>query len=173
MTKNYFAFGSNLFARRLCQRIPSAKVIGTYTLPAHVLRFHKRGEDGSGKCDAYFTDNQHDSVIGRLFAIACVEIAKLDRCEGLGKGYEKKEVHVINEKGETETAFTYYADSRFIDNSIQPFSWYKQHVVAGAKEGGLPAEYIEKIETVPTQTDSDSAREKKQMALHQLHKPKT
>ena len=48
----YFAYGSNLHPERLRERVPSAESLGVARLEAHVLRFHKRGRDGSGKCDA-------------------------------------------------------------------------------------------------------------------------
>jgi hypothetical protein len=38
---------------------------------------------------------------------------------------------------------TYIADASFIDDSLQPYSWYKDFVLAGAEEHGLPAEYVE------------------------------
>ena len=167
MRKNYFAYGSNMFSKRLRDRVPSAKAIGTYTLPAHDLRFHKRSDrDNSGKCDVYQTDDQNDAVIGRLFTIDTAEEDALDTVEGLGNGYERKEVCVIDENGNTETAFTYYADKSYIDDSLKPYTWYKKHVVAGAKEGGLPAEYIAKIEAVDADEDPDHARHQKEMKLH-------
>ena len=167
MRKNYFAYGSNMLSKRLRHRIPSAKAIGTYTLPAHDLRFHKRSDrDNSGKCDVYQTDDQNDAVIGILFTIESADECKLDKAEGLGNGYEKKEVEVGDENGTTETAFTYYANRDCINDAIRPFTWYKQHVVTGAKEGGLPAEYIAKIEAVEADEDPDQDREQREMALH-------
>ena len=167
MRKNYFAYGSNMFSKRLRDRVPSAKAIGIYTLPAHDLRFHKRSDrDNSGKCDVYQTGNQNDLVIGRLFTIDTADECKLDKSEGLGDGYDRKEVEVSDENGTTETAFTYYANRDCIDDAIRPFTWYKQHVVTGAKEGGLPAEYIAKIEAVEADEDPDRARHQKEIKLH-------
>ncbi len=167
MMKNYFAFGSNMFSKRLCERVPSAKAVGTYTLSKHDLRFHKRSKkDGSGKCDAYQTDNENDKVIGRLFTIDAAHECQLDKAEGLGKGYEKKCVCLVDENGETEAAFAYFAVRSCIDNNLKPYTWYKKHVVTGAKEGGLPADYIKKIEAVPADKDPDHSREQKEMVLH-------
>ncbi len=167
MQEKYFAYGSNMFARRLCKRVPSAKVIGIYTLPAHDLRFHKRSDkDGSGKCDAYYTGDKNHAVIGRLFTIDAGEVDALDKAEGLGYGYEKKVVRVLNETGETETAFTYCAAPTAINTTIHPFTWYKQHVLTGAKEAGLPPDYIKKIEAITATPDPNRDREKIEMALH-------
>lgn len=41
--------------------------------PAHRLRFHKVGEDGSGKCDAEETGDPEDRVIGVVYAISASE----------------------------------------------------------------------------------------------------
>lgn len=46
----YFAYGSNLCVRRLRRRVPSARALGPARLDGWTLRWHKRGEDGSGKC---------------------------------------------------------------------------------------------------------------------------
>ena len=165
--KKYFAYGSNMFVRRLQKRVPGATALGVYTLTAHDLRFHKlSNKDCSGKCDAYFTDNPSDAVIGRLFAIDAAEEDALDKIEGLGKGYEKKEVRVVGENGETETAFTYYADPECINEHLRPFTWYKKHVLVGAKEAELPDDYIKKIEAVAADEDMDSVRAEKELQLH-------
>ena len=57
----YFAYGSNMSSRRLKNRVESANVISTGILEKYKLKFHKISEDGSGKCDAFFTDN-HDYI---------------------------------------------------------------------------------------------------------------
>lgn len=165
---NYFAYGSNMFVPRLRDRVPSAVVIGVYTLPEHQLKFHKRSDkDGSGKCDVFFTGDENDFVVGILFEIDGGEEKVLDKFEGLGKGYEKKNVTVANADGENETAFTYYADKKCIDESLRPLHWYKQHVLAGAIENGLPDDYVEKIESVADVFDADEKRAQTEMALHE------
>lgn len=167
MVIKYFAYGSNMFAARLINRVPSAKVVGTYKLPAHNLLFHKMSkQDGSGKCNAFYTGNQNDFVIGRLFTLDATEVDDLDYCEGLGNGYEKKEVLVVDKNGATETAYTYYATPDCVDNTISPFTWYKQHVLAGAQQGELPSDYIAKIEAVEAKEDTNIKRAQKEMALH-------
>jgi hypothetical protein len=60
-------------------------------LPKHRLRFHKVSNDGSGKCDAQATEDSNDYVIGVLFE-SDNEKPALDRKEGLGIGYNEKEV---------------------------------------------------------------------------------
>ena len=163
--KKYFAYGSNLFAARLQARVPSASAIGVYKLNAHDLRFHKSShQDGSAKCNALETGNDADFVMGRLFEITETEEPALDQAEGLHHGYEKKTVTVTDAHGTPEKAFTYYATD--IDASLRPYRWYKAHVLAGAREAGLPTEYIAKIETVPANKDPNPKRAQREMALH-------
>ena len=54
----YFAYGSNLHPTRLGDRAPSVELVGTAVLEGHALRFHKRGADGSGKCNALATGSR-------------------------------------------------------------------------------------------------------------------
>ena len=66
MTK-YFAYGSNMSIARLRARVPGAERTGVFTLHEHALRFHKLSRnDGSGKCDAFYTGNASDRVVGAL-----------------------------------------------------------------------------------------------------------
>ena len=161
---NYFAYGSNMSLARLRARVPSAEKIGSFMLREHSLRFHKCGQDGSGKCDAFATRNREDVLIGVLFTIDAGEKAHLDRIEGLGRGYEHKWVSVRNDAGLEYEAATYYATS--VDVTLKPFSWYKQHVLVGARESLLPAEYIRAIERVQHLEDPDRSRDRQERALH-------
>ncbi len=160
----YFAFGSNMSSRRLRQRVPGAKPLGTYSLERHELRFHKYNKDGSGKCDAFYTGDKSDVVLGVLYEIDESEKAALDRAEGLGYGYDEKEVFVYGAEGNVEKAVTYYATK--LDESLQPYTWYKEHVLAGAREADLPAAYIAGIEAVEAIRDPDLKREAEQRAIH-------
>src|ERR1700739_3907556 len=72
------------------------------------------------------------------------ERAKLDEVEGVGSGYEHAMVTVINDKGRRRKVLTYLATPDYIDNSLKPYSWYKDFDLAGGREHGLPPEYIAK-----------------------------
>ncbi len=161
----YFAYGSNMCTTRLRARVPSASFICTGTLTGHSLRFHKRSRDGSGKADAFETGNADDRVIGVVFDIDKAEKPKLDGAEGLGKGYIQKLVQVITDTGAVLPAFTYIAESSAIDESLKPYSWYKDFVIQGAKGYELPADYIASIEAVADLPDLDQEREDNQRKL--------
>lgn len=60
---------------------------------------------------------------------------------------------------------TYVAAPDYIDDSLKPYGWYKDFILAGGTEHGLPqeniAEYIESVEKIE---DPDKTRDKKQRA---------
>ena len=160
----YFAYGSNMSLARLRARAPCARRIISCALHGYELRFHKLGQDGSGKCDAYKTASVDALVQGALFEISVAEKASLDRAEGLGRGYNEIWVQVTSEAGELFDAVTYYATS--LDETLKPYSWYLNHVLTGARESSLPGSYIALIEAIETIEDPDLERDKRERGLH-------
>ena len=160
----YFAYGSNMSLKRIRQRVPSARVLGTFSLADHELRFHKHGRDDSGKCDAFYTGNHSHVVTGVLYEIDASEKSVLDQAEGLGNGYDEKEVSVSDAAGNVAKAVSYYATH--INSSLLPFTWYKDHVLIGAREANIPKEYIARIEGVDTVGDPCREREFEQLAIY-------
>lgn len=167
----YFGYGSNLLESRIRQadRAPGARRIGTGVLAGHALRFHKRGQDGSAKCDCHRLEESDHSVgakpeeqirrvvYGVLFEISRHEKVALDRVEGLGSGYQAKEVEVSTSDGST-TAWLYLAEASYIDPSLLPFDWYRDLVLHGSIEAGFPADYVAAIAQTPVRPDDDSKR---------------
>lgn len=160
----YFAYGSNMSSVRLRERTPGARALGIGVLKAHDLRFHKVGQDGSGKCDAFHTNDPADAVVGVLYEIDHVEKPGLDKAEGLGHGYNEKTVNVVNALGVEVTALTYYATA--IDELLKPFSWYQHHVLVGAREASLQQGYIMRIAAVECVEDPDLQRDARQRAMY-------
>ncbi len=155
----YFAYGSNMLTERLRARVSSAQPVGRARLLSHSLHFHKRSEqDGSSKGDAYFTGNEDDVVWGVIFEIADCQKPDLDRCEGLGHGYEEQDVTVIDSDGNPQRAYMYVAAESHIAPALHPYTWYKRLVVDGAREHGLPDDYVAEIEAVNATEDPDRAR---------------
>jgi hypothetical protein len=161
----YFAYGSNMSVNRLRARVPSAEPLGVSRLDQHRLSFHKIGRDGSAKCDACFTGYAEHHVLGILYHIDHAEKAFLDQVEGLGKGYEVKEVDLLHPHGHEVTAFTYYATH--IDPELSPFHWYREHVLRGAEEFGLPEAYIDLIRSVNCIDDEDISRLRRELSIYE------
>lgn len=161
----YFSFGSNMSTPRLAARVPSATFDTVARLEGHVLKFRKRSNmDGSAKCDIVETANRNDRVWGVVFDIDAGEKFDLDRAEGLGYGYEEKRVELTGTNGRKIHAFTYYATD--IDENRKPYTWYTEHVLRGAKEHGLPAEYVAAIEKIESIQDPDRQRHDRELSIY-------
>ena len=148
----YFAYGSNMSTERLRGRAPSARPVGIGRLLHHRRCWHKRGRDGSGKCDVVFAGLDGSAAVwGVLFEIKETDRAALHRAEGLGVGYAQRTVAVLTATG-TRRAMTYQAKPDQTDSTLRPLAWYKAHVVRGAREHGLPAACVRKLEEVDVVT---------------------
>ena len=125
----YFAYGSNLLPSRLLARTPGAVLLGTAWLQGYALRWHKRGKDGTGKCNV--VQEAGSSVPGAVYEIPEAEMADLDRIEG---GYARVAVHL---EGHGE-AWTYIALWACVDEAVEPTAEYVALVMEGRAWHGLP-----------------------------------
>ncbi len=151
--------------RRLIDRVPSAKKVDVGELEKHELKFHKISKkDGSAKCDAYETGNPEHKLYGVVFRISESEKPELDKEEGLGYGYEQKDVKILLNDGTTIEAFTYYATN--INAELKPLDWYKEHVLRGARENELPLEHIRSIENIEHIEDTDIERRDSELSIY-------
>jgi len=168
----YFAYGSNMATSRLRapNRAPSARSLGVEVLRQHSLRFHKKSQDVSGKCDAYSTGRTADVVVGVVFEVDPRDKAALDGAEGLGRGYEEREVPVEMD-GETVRAFCYLAEPEWMQVNLAPYDWYKDWILLGAREHGLPEHYIRSIEMVEAHSDPDDARARREREAQRKSRP--
>jgi gamma-glutamylcyclotransferase len=155
-----FAYGSNLLISRIRERVPGVRLVGAAVLAGHALRWHKVGQDGSGKCDVVALSGSE--VHGVLYDIPIGEKPRLDAAEGLGHGYEER--GVVVRVAEADRACTLY-QATHVDAALPPYSWYKALVLAGARQHALPANYVAMLEAVTAVQDGDAARHEKHMAL--------
>ena len=147
----YAAYGSNLHPLRLSERISSAKLIGTSFLPDWSLRFHKRSLDKSGKCNIV---SGSSGIHVAIYDISIADKTTLDKIEGLGTGYVEISL-AVPDIGECKS---YAAEDSYIDNTLDPYDWYKELVLIGARAHNFPVEYIDKIDAVIARQDLDSRR---------------
>lgn len=152
---HYFAYGSNMLTGRLTRRVRGARPLGPAQLPGHVLRFHLRGSDGSGKCNVVRTGRDDDVVHGVLFDIDERRLPRLHAAEG--PGYECVQMQICM-RDEPLTAAIYRACTAWIDDALAPYGWYQRFVVAGAREHDLPKAYIDAIEHVFARRDPNRWR---------------
>ena len=172
----YFAYGSNMSERRLTtkDRAPSAKVIGTGVLDNHRLTFNKYSKkDGSGKCT--IEPCKSGRVYGVLFKINKAEECSLDKAEGAcgNGGYKKitRDIKIWESKcskykcGKTVCGVKTYQATNPCQN-LKPYTWYKQHVLVGAKEQNLPQCYIDFLKTFAADKDCCEKREMCQLSIY-------
>ena len=153
-----------MLTARLRVRCSSAEPVCIGTVRGRALRWHKRSDDGSGKCDVA-VGGPNDVVQGVVFRIADGEHTALDRAEGHRRGYEHDDVEVETDAGPLR-CLTYLATRT--EEGLRPYDWYKQLVLAGALEHELPENYVTPIAAVRATPDPDPRRETRMEAEHLL-----
>ncbi|MDX1515988.1 MAG: gamma-glutamylcyclotransferase family protein [Woeseiaceae bacterium] len=154
----YAAYGSNLHPLRLQQRLASMKLLGTQRLGTRSLAFHKRGRDGSGKCSISVGS---DSLFVAVYEIDPDGLARLDRIEGVGTGYDRIVVDVPG----YGACHSYRASPSYVDESLKPFDWYRELVLLGCRYHGFPPDYTDRIRRADTMEDPDRNRRSEQWRL--------
>ena len=157
MSVHYFAYGSNLCRSRLVSRATGAESLGAAALTGYRLRWHKRSVDGSGKCSVE-PAAAATAVYGVVYRMSKVAKRALDRVEGVGRGYDIAEVQV-RVGGVLVPATTYVADPEYVVDELRPYAWYRELVVRGAVDQGLPEAYVASLRGVETWKDPDADRE--------------
>ena len=95
----YFAYGTNMFSRRLKETsAPSAVAIDIGFVQGRRFSFGKVSRDGSGKCDIEATNNAKDRAYGVLYRINAKEKSDLGEAEGLGIGYSEANVQTLPQR---------------------------------------------------------------------------
>ncbi len=164
-TSLVYAYGSNLCMGRMRARAPSAQPLVVAELVCHRLQFHKRGRDGSGKADAFFTGRAGDSLWGIVFRMETSDRRALDLCEGEGSHYDAVRRTVRDGEGGSWDARLYRACPDRIAEGLLPFAWYKRLLLEGAHAAGLPRAYIERVEAMASRADPDRMRAREQLRV--------
>jgi cation transport regulator ChaC len=165
----YFAYGSNMLSSRLRapSRAPTAIPLGLGLLPDYDLRFQKRSDDGSSKCTIVPCAGRQ--VFGVVFDVASAEKAQLDQAEGLGDGYAEEYLMVSREGGPLRV-LTYVAQSDHIKPDLAPYTWYRDIVVAGARDHRLPETYVQFLLATDATEDPDRERDRRNQRVLASHR---
>jgi hypothetical protein len=86
-----------------------------------------------------------------LYRIERTHLALLD---GFETGYERVEVEVCTAAGGAHRASTYRSDCITRDPIL--FDWYRGLILEGAREHGLPEDYLSVLEALPTRPDGQA-----------------
>lgn len=135
----YFAYGSNLLTNRLKKRCPGAVPTKRAYADDWTVEFSKPSKDCSGK--ATLRRKTGSRTPGMLFEIPEAEVCCLDKCEGVGKGYERCDTFSVRlaEGGKIVQVATYLATRTKPD--CKPYDWYLALVIAGAREHKLDEDH--------------------------------
>ena len=154
----YLGYGSNLSYRRIVARIGWCEIVGVAAIDGWCLGFNKRGTDGSAKCNALDTGIAEHRLMGIVYRIDATQKRQLDHYEGVGFGYK---THVMTARLQQRTldVLLYIATPDHIDSGLAPYSWYRDFVLSGAVEHGLPRQYTDAIAAVVVQPDPDADRD--------------
>ncbi len=155
----YFAYGSNMLKERLRARVCGALALSKVCMLGYRLRFNKKSDDGSGKCNIAETGSQKDRVHGVIFEVPKEQLPRLDEAEGFKKGYDHKYIPLPDRP--KESALAYVAETNHIDERLLPYRWYHELIVAGAEQHGLPPDYIAELRKQDWKEDPKPNRSRK------------
>ena len=151
----YFAYGSNLLARRLHLMNPSAMRHAIGKLQGYRLDFSVPPSKRWGGAPATVVPDPGEHVWGAVWALDMADRDSLDDQEGVQGGwYDVFNATVETPAGEQLLCRSYRmhvepAKEHPLPASRQPSHIYKRVVLAGARESRLPQDYIDHLEAIP------------------------
>lgn len=155
IARYYFAYGSNMNLAQMKQRCSSPKVIGIGRLPGYKVEFYGYSALWDGAQETVVPDLQSE-VWGVLYELEFYDCESLDgyqdaRVNGMGV-YFHYPVDVIDIEQRTVAAIIYKKD--VLQEAKFPSTEYLDFILLGAKEQGLPLEYITLLENKKTKPAS-------------------
>jgi oligopeptide transport system permease protein len=151
--KHYFAYGSNLKASQMQARIGRVPAGSIARLPGYRLAFNTSDADQK-EIFANIMPDDGNSVWGVIYECDEAELKKLDEYEDVDSGhYRRGPVMVVTPAQEHLEAMAYFACQDRLCGEGQPSARYSLKIVSGARQHGLPAEYVHRIETLAGLTE--------------------
>jgi cation transport regulator ChaC len=141
-TSWYFAYGSNMNRAQMLIRAGQIFEEHEARLENYEMLFNKKARGGTGEANVHPASGK--TVHGVLYKIPEVAFRSMDRFEGAPVHYRRIEVAVTEGAGRKVNAQVYIATK--IEKGLRPAPHYLQKIIEGAKEHGLPENYIEQIE---------------------------
>lgn len=143
----YFAYGSNLHHAQLIARCngrlsESDEPPRMVRLPNYRLVFNMNGGDGEVYANIV---SPGDGVLGVIYRCDAAAFERLDVYE---TGYDRIDMLVVDEQGRSLPAIAYVAQGANVTAARQPHAAYLQIILNGAREHGLPAEYVRQIKAI-------------------------
>uniref|UniRef100_A0A1Q3FPQ2 gamma-glutamylcyclotransferase n=2 Tax=Culex tarsalis TaxID=7177 RepID=A0A1Q3FPQ2_CULTA len=156
-TFNYFAFGSNLWSKRLHMGSPTAVRKGYGYLENFRLDFFHYAARWRG-APATIVEQQGHRVWGALWEINATNLPDLDKQEGVhNQVYKALTLPVRTPSGETLECRVYQLVKNPAPLEVgeeerpferQPSKTYMDVIIRGATETGLPEDYVQFLQTI-------------------------
>jgi len=142
MTMYYFAYGSNMNHKQMEDRCPTSwKFTGKAVLKGYKFVYDGKSRTWDDGAVANMVESKDDEVWGGLFEITEYCLGSLDCHEGYhSKAYDRKTVRVEMDNGTAVNAWAYL---RIAQMPGDPSARYQNTVLKGAKDCGLPDDYVE------------------------------
>jgi len=134
----YFAYGSNLSKKQMKERCPDSKSMFVATLPNYQLVFvgwARRWRGGVATIKPF----RGEKVFGAIYELSERDLGRLDKYEGYPDSYNRLNVVVFDEDGESVKAVTYIKAGRL--EETQPSREYLSAMQQGYKDWGIFSVY--------------------------------
>ena len=151
----YFAYGSNMNLAQMKQRCLNPKVLGIARLPGHKVGFYGYSGVWDGAQETVIPEPASE-VWGVLYELQFFDCEQLDmyedaRFDGTGP-YFHYPVDVVDIQQGMIDAIIY--KKNILQEAQLPSAEYLKFIVQGAKEQGLPEEYITLLQSKKTKPAS-------------------
>lgn len=138
----YFAYGSNMKHSQMRDRCGEGwRFLKRAYLPGYKLVFDGYSEKWKGAV-ANVVRSEGEMVWGGLFEVTEECIRELDKREGHPEYYKRQELQVFDDDGNCHTAYVYLREPQ---KQGKPSQGYLDTLLQGAKDCGLPCEYVERL----------------------------
>jgi cation transport regulator ChaC len=152
----YFAYGSNLWIDQKVERTGAIRTGDERPRIARLkdyrLAFNKRG--ARGQVCANIRHSAGDEVIGVVYRWGLKARQTMGRCYEIG--YDEENVEVTTDQGEKLEAVTFVARPENVCDESTPSAGYLEKIITGARQHGLPEEYIRRIEQIAKKKSCES-----------------
>ncbi|QAT16669.1 gamma-glutamylcyclotransferase [Candidatus Velamenicoccus archaeovorus] len=138
----YFAYGSNMNKKQMKERCPSSKFIKRAYVEGYEFVYDGYSQSRKGAV-ANIIKSENEKVWGCLFEINEDNLSALDCYEGyFSRVYDKKTIMVKDDEGKSHSVIVYFRTGKEVG---VPHEDYQCDVIQGAKDCGLPEDYIKNV----------------------------
>ena len=138
----YFAYASNMSRAQMKSRAGEIFEEHVAKLENYKLVFNKKARGGSATANIRPAPGL--AVEGVLYKINEAAFRALDRFEGAPQHYRRIEINVTSGNGQKIAAQAFIATK--VDKGLRPAPHYLKTILDGAREHGLPEDYLQKIQ---------------------------